>query len=86
MILDSKTFLNWPEGPDDWNIAFAVLYRTAAEAMDYNKDWEDRTKAIAAKQDKTENEDKQREIIKPRLEMRRYLGTRILREITLKPL
>jgi hypothetical protein len=86
LILETKTFLQQPRDPNDWNIAFARLYRNAAEALDYTKERDDKEKAIAAKQYQTTDEDKQREIIKPRLEMRRYIGTSMVREVMLKPM
>lgn len=86
LVLENKMFLKFPDGPDDWDVAFAALYRNSADALDYSKERDDRGKAIAEKFFKTPDEDKQREAIKPRLEMRRYLGTRMLREVTLKPM
>ena len=86
LVLDSKIFTKLPDNADDWNIAFATLSRNAAEAMDYSKDRDDKFKTIAEKHYKTADEDKQRDVGKPRLSMRRYLGTRILREISLKPM
>lgn len=86
LILESKTFLQQPRDPQDWNIAFGRLYRNAAEALDYSKERDDKEKAIAAKQYKTTDEDKQRDMIKPRLEMRRYIGSSTVREVTLRPM
>ena len=86
LVLESKMFLKFPDGPDDWDVAFAALFRSAADALDYSKERDDKGKALAEKHFKTADEDKQREAIKPRLEMRRYLGTRMLREVTLKPM
>ena len=86
LILGSKMFFKFPEGPDDWDVAFATLFRNSADALDYNKERDDKEKAVAAKHYKTPDEDKQREKVKPRLPMRRYLGTRMLREVTLKPM
>lgn len=86
LILEHKTFLQQPRDPQDWNIAFATLYRSAADALDYSKEREDKEKAIAEKQYKTPDEDKQRQMIKPRLDMRRHVGSTTVREVTLKPL
>lgn len=86
LVLESKTFLQQPRDPQDWNIAFARLYRNAAEALDYSKERDDKEKAIASKQYKTADQDKQREMIKPRLEMRRYIGSTTVREVMLRPM
>lgn len=86
LVLENKVLLKLPDGPDDWDVAFATLYRNAAEALDYSKDRDEKGKAISEKHYKTADEDKQREVGRPRLAMRRYLGTRVLREVTLKPL
>jgi hypothetical protein len=54
--------------------------------MDFNQADDDKRKAIAESQFKTKDEAKQRDIIAPRFAMRDALGTRYLREVTLKPL
>jgi hypothetical protein len=85
LVLDDKIFVKAPTGPGDWDIAFATLYKNFA-ALDFSADNDAKFKAIAEKQYKTADEDKQREMIAPRLEWRTYLGTQIVREVSLKPL
>jgi hypothetical protein len=85
LILDFKVYLKDPTGPQDWDVAFATLVSNYAK-FDYNKADEDKWKAISAKQYKTEDEKKQREMIEKRFKMRDYLGTSIMREINLKPM
>lgn len=87
LILDTKILLN-PALRDekDWDIAIATLYPSFGKALDFNQGDDDKRKAIAEKQFKTKDEAKQREIIAPRFEMRDSLGTRYLREVTLKPM
>ncbi|MGZ5427073.1 MAG: hypothetical protein ACXWE1_07665, partial [Thermoanaerobaculia bacterium] len=69
-----------------WDIAIATLYPSFGKALDFNQGDDDKRKAIAEKQFKTKDEAKQRETIAPRFAMRDALGTRYLREVTLKPL
>jgi hypothetical protein len=85
LVLDRKVFVKPPTGPGDWDIAFATLYKNMA-ALDYNADIDKKGKAIAEKHYKTADEEKQREMTKPRFDWRTYLGTQIVREVNLKPL
>jgi hypothetical protein len=85
LVLDQKVFVKSPASPEDWDIAFATLYKNMA-ALDYSAELDKKGKAIAEKHYKTGDEDKQREMIKPRLDWRIYLGTQLVREVNLKPL
>jgi hypothetical protein len=85
LILDQKIFVKDPTGPSDWDIAFATLYKNMA-ALDYSADLDKKSKAIAEKHYKTADEDKQREMIKPRLDWRTFLGAQLVREVSLKPM
>jgi hypothetical protein len=85
LILDHKIFVKDPTVPSDWDIAFATLYKNMA-ALDYSADLDKKSKAIAEKHYKTADEDKQREMIKPRFEWRTFLGTQLIREVNLKPM
>lgn len=85
LILDYKTFVKAPSDPNDYDILFCTLYPNFAKALDYNKGDDDKAKAISAAHFATPDEDKQQEMIKPRLDMRTYLGTTYVREVTLRP-
>ena len=85
LILDQKIFVKDPTGPSDWDIAFATLYKNMA-ALDYSAELDKKSKAIAEKHYKTADEDKQREMIKPRLDWRTFLGTQLVREVSLRPM
>jgi hypothetical protein len=85
LILDYKVFVNAPRDEQDWDISFAALFPSYAKALDYSAADEEKSKAIAAKLFKTKDEDKQREVAAPRLEMRQFVGIRYIREVTLKP-
>jgi hypothetical protein len=86
IYLDYKVFLNTErQSEKDWDIAFAFLYPTYARALDYSASDEEKSKAIMAKQHKTKDEDKQREILAPRFEWRERVATRYVREVMLKP-
>jgi len=86
LVLDFKVYVKAPTDPKDWDVAVATLYSSAGKALDYSKADEDKWKAIDAKQYKTEDEKKQREMTEKRLKMRDYLGTSYMREINLKPM
>ncbi len=85
LVLDQKIFVKAPTTPDDWDIAFATLHKNMA-TLDYNAETDKKGKAIAEKHFKTPDEDKQRDMIKPRLDWRTYLGTQLIREVNLKPM
>ena len=86
LILDFKVFLKPLQGPQDWDVAVAILYPSFAKALDYSKADEDRWKAIDAKLYKTDDEKKQEEMTAPRFTMREYVSTTYLREVTLRPM
>ena len=85
LILDYKTFVKAPRDADDYDVMFCTLYPNFGKALDYSKDDDAKSDAIAAAHFATADEDKQEEAIKPRLEMRTYLGTTYDREVTLRP-
>jgi hypothetical protein len=86
LILDFKVFVKEPKGAGDWDVAVATLYASYGKALDYSKADEDKWKAIAATQYKTEDEKKQEEMTDVRWTLREYLGTTYMREINLKPM
>jgi hypothetical protein len=85
LVLDDKVFVKTPTGPDDWDVAFATLHKNMA-ALDYNAEVDAKGKAISEQHFKTADEKQQAETMKPRLEMRRFLGSMLTREVTLKPM
>lgn len=85
LILDYKVFFNTARRDEkDWDVAFAELLPNYGKALDYSAEDEAKAKAIAAKVSGTKDEDKQREMEAPRLKMRTFIGTSIVREVTLK--
>jgi len=86
LILDFKVFVKDPKGAGDWDVAVAILYPSYGKALDYSRADEDKWKAIAAKQYKTDDEKKQSEMTEGRFTMREYLGTTYMREINLRPM
>ena len=85
LILDYKTFIHTRDNENDYDVLFCTLFSSFGKALDYNKTDDDKSKAIAAAHFATADEDKQAEMIKPRLEMRTYMGTSYHREVTLRP-
>lgn len=86
LILDYKTFLHTPRDQNDYDVLFCTLYSSYGKALDYNKGDDDKFTAISAAHWATADEDKQREMATPRLEMRTYMGTSYHREVTLRPI
>ena len=84
LILDYKTFIHTRDNENDYDVLFCTLFSSFGKALDYNKADDDKSKAIAAAHFATADEDKQAEMIKPRLEMRTYMGTSYHREVTLR--
>lgn len=86
LVLDDKMYVKAPSGKDDWDVAFATLHPSAAKALDFNKADDDKQRAIAAQHYKTTDRDKQTQSSAPRLEMRDFIRTEIVREISLRPM
>jgi hypothetical protein len=86
LVLDYYVLLNQPSNPDDWDVAVGFIYKSFGDALDYNQRDEDKMKEIQAKHFKTQDEDKMNEMTAKRFDMRKYLGTKYIREITLKPM
>jgi hypothetical protein len=85
LILDYKTFIHTRDSENDYDVLFCTLFSSFGKALDYNKADDDKSKSISAKHFSTADEDKQAEMIKPRLDMRTYMGTSYHREVTLRP-
>ncbi len=88
IILDAKILLQPTiNGPNDWDVAVAYLYPSFAKAMDFNQADFDKGEEIAAKHFKETNREKRAATNDAaRLPIRDYVATRILREVTLKPM
>ena len=86
LILDYKTFIHTRSNENDHDVLFCTLHSSYGKALDYNKGDDDKGDAIAAAHWATADEDKQTEMVKPRLEMRKYISTSYHREVTLRPM
>ncbi|MEX0733942.1 MAG: hypothetical protein WD944_04565 [Steroidobacteraceae bacterium] len=84
LILDYKTFVKAPSDQNDYDVLFCTLSPNYAKALDYNQGDDDKFEAVSAAHWATKDEDKQREMSAPRLEMRTYMGTSYHREVTLR--
>ena len=84
LILDYKTFVKAPNDPNDYDVLFCTLHSNFGK-LDFNQADDEKADAIAAAHFATAEEDAQAEKIKPRLEMRKFLGTTYVREVTLRP-
>ena len=85
LILDYKAFVKPPRDANDYDVLFCTLVPNFGKALDYSQADDEKSDAIAAAHFATADEDAQAEKIKPRLEMRKYLGTTYVREVTLRP-
>jgi hypothetical protein len=86
LILDYRTFVQAPRDANDYDVLFCTLYSSYGKALDYNQGDDDKFEAISAKHWATADSDKQAQLTSPRLEMRKFLGTNYVREVTLKPM
>ena len=85
LIMDFKTFVKPPRDQNDYDVLFCTLHSSFGKALDYNKGDDDKFDAISAAHWATADNDKQAQMSAPRLEMRKYLGTDYVREVTLRP-
>jgi hypothetical protein len=86
LILDFKVFVQAPHDANDWDVMVCSLHANYAQALDYNKADDEKLKAIRAKQFKTPDEQKQQELTKGRLEMRKFIAQTYVREVNLRPM
>jgi hypothetical protein len=86
LVVDSKVFIQPPNGRNDWDVMICSLYPSFGKALDFNASDDEKAKAIEAKHYKTADEEKQAAMSAKRLDMREYIGTSFVREVNLKPL
>lgn len=86
LILDSKMYVKTLRDPNDWNVAIAWQYSSYGRALDFNAADDEKGRAIAAQHFKTTDTEQQQRVTAPRLEMRDFVGTEIVREVTLRPM
>ena len=86
LILDSKIYVKQPRDAHDWDIGIATLFPSYGKALDFNAADDAKSKAIQSEHWKTADRDKQRDLTAPRLEWRTFVGSDIVREVTLKPM
>ncbi|HSP86948.1 MAG TPA: hypothetical protein VLN45_02350 [Ignavibacteriaceae bacterium] len=84
LILDYYLLLNQPTSQDDWDVAVVYVHKNFAEALDFNQSRDDKMKEIAERHYKTTDDDKIRDLAGVRLDMRKFLGVKYLREVFLK--
>lgn len=86
LVVDDRVFVQWPSDPNDWDVMFCTAYKNGSAAMDYDPEMEAKWEKIAAKHLGTSDEGEQEKMAMPRFEMRKFLGTNMMREVTLKPM
>ncbi len=86
LIVDFKLFVQAPSDSTDWDVMVCQLFENAGKAMDYSAADEQKWDAIQAEHWKTTDQEKMRQMSAKRFEMRDYLGTSYIREISLKPM
>lgn len=86
LITDTKVYVKTLRDPNDWNVAIASQYPSYAKALDYSAAADEKGKAIAAAHFKTADQEQQNKMTAPRFDMREFVGTEIVREVTLKPM
>lgn len=85
LIMDYKVFVKPPRDANDYDVLICNLHASFAKALDFDQADEDKFDAISAAHWKTANQDEQTSKSAPRLEMRKYIGTEFVREVTLRP-
>lgn len=83
LLVDYKSFTKPLRNKDDWNYMICMQFKNFAE-YDYDKSVEDKWDAITAARLKTADRDKQMEMTKQRFEMRDFVGTIVMREVSLR--
>lgn len=86
LIVDSKVLIRSPSSPADWDVLICTLHENYGKAMDYDAEDEAAWDAIQAAHWGTDVDEEMREMASKRFEMREFLGYRLQREVTLKPM
>jgi len=86
LVLDQRLFVQKPASPEDWDVMFCTAYKDGAAALDYDAELEAKWQALAAKHTGTADDEQREAMAMPRLEMRKFLGSNMMREVTLKPM
>lgn len=86
LMLDWRTYVKSPEGPDDWNWVGCTLHKSYGDALDFRADEDAKMKEIAKTHWKTADEAAQRTAAAERFALRRVVGTSIMRQIDFRPL
>jgi hypothetical protein len=86
LIVDYKTFVKAPADPNDWDFMSCTAWESFGRALDFNQADEEKFDAISEKHWATADENKQREMSNPRLEMRKFIGVSYFREVDLRPM
>ncbi len=86
LILDYYILINDPASPEDWDVAVGNVFKSFGDALDFDQSKEDKVNEIAAKHFKIKDQDKISDLISTRFEMRKFIGTKYFRGVTLKPI
>jgi len=88
IIVDAKVLLNPAvSGPDDWDVAVAYLYSDFGKALNFNQaDFEKMEKFSAEISRQSDRAKRGAALDATRFPMRDYIRTRIIREVTLRPM
>lgn len=88
IIVDAKVLLNPAvSGPDDWDVAIAYLYSDYGKALNFNQADFDKLEKINAEISRQRDREKRAATLDAtRFPLRDYLRTRIIREVSLRPM
>jgi hypothetical protein len=86
LIVGYSVLLSTPTSEHDWDVTIAILHKSYGDALDYNQSDDDKMQKIQENHYKTSDQEKMDEMTAKRFDMRTYIGTKYLREVTLKPL
>ncbi len=86
LIVDFNVMVKAPRDAGDWDVAIVTIHKNYGAALDFNQGDEDKAKAIQAKHYKTTDEKKQQDVAARRFDMRTYIGTQYIREVSLRPM
>lgn len=86
LILDYKTFMTGRTGPNDCDMVFATLHKSAGAAFDYSAEDDAKGDEIGKAHWDQWDEETRKKMQESRLEMRRFIRNSWAREVTLKPI
>ena len=86
LVMEYRLFTKEQQDANDWNIAACTLHPSYGKAMDFDAAEDAKADEIAAAHWKTQDRDAQTRAAAARFELRKFIGSSMMRQVDLKPM